>query len=184
MENKIPKLTVQLIAAIAICLAMVMVIENYFSIRLSDTLQIQFTFIPNAILGAVAGPLWAAVAAAVSDPVFVLFSGQTMIPAFVIIEAVSAFIYGWSFYKKPLDVTRKKDWLYVVGVVLLIQVVISFILTPITLHFHFGTPWAVLYASRFIKAIFEIPVRVIVLMLILPSLQRIPEFRKLMGLKK
>lgn len=45
MEKKIPKLTVQLLAAIAVTLALVMIVENYFSVRLSDTLQVQFTFI-------------------------------------------------------------------------------------------------------------------------------------------
>lgn len=184
MVNKVPKLTVQLIAAIAISLAMVMVIENYFSVRLSDTLQLQFTFIPHAILGAIAGPIVGAVVAAITDPVFVLFSGQTMILGFVFIEAVSAFLYGWFFYGKRLDIQNKKDWYYIIGAVIVIQVVISFIMTPIVLHFHFGTPWAVLYASRFVKAIFEVPMRVVVIMLVMPALQRIPEFRKLMGLKK
>ncbi|HHT7774379.1 TPA: hypothetical protein ACT2GI_001201 [Streptococcus suis] len=42
MEKKIPKLTVQLLAAIAMTLALVMVVENYFSIRISETLQVQF----------------------------------------------------------------------------------------------------------------------------------------------
>ncbi len=58
MEKKIPKLTVQLLTAIAMTLALVMVVENYFSIRISETLQVQFTFIPNTILGAIAGPVW------------------------------------------------------------------------------------------------------------------------------
>ncbi|HFR3706782.1 TPA: hypothetical protein ACHVJA_001129 [Streptococcus suis] len=88
MEKKIPKLTVQLLAAIAVTLALVMIVENHFSVRLSDTLQVQFTFIPNTILGAIAGPVWAAVFAAISDPVFVLFSGQSMLFSFILIEAV------------------------------------------------------------------------------------------------
>lgn len=183
MEKKIPKLTVQLLTAIAMTLALVMVVENYFSIRISETLQVQFTFIPNTILGAIAGPVWAAVFAAISDPVFVLFSGQTVLFTWILIEAVSAFIYGWFFYRKSLDTKNKADWLYVAGVVVLIQVVISFIMTPIALHFHFGTPWIALYSSRFIKAIFEIPFRIVVTMLVLPSLQKIPELAKLMGIK-
>lgn len=119
MEKKIPKLTVQLLAAIAMTLALVMIVENYFSIRISETLQVQFTFIPNTILGAIAGPVWAAVFAAISDPVFVLFSGQTVLFTWILIEAVSAFIYGWFFYRKPLDTKNKADWLYVAGVVVL-----------------------------------------------------------------
>lgn len=184
MEKKIPKLTVQLVAAIAICLAMVMVVENYFSIRLSETLQVQFTFIPNAILGAIAGPIWAALAAAISDPVFVLFSGQTMMVSFILIEAVSAFLYGWFFHGKPLDTKNGKDWLYVAAAMIVIQLVISFGLTPLALHFQFSTPLVALYSARLIKAVIEIPLRTLVTMLVLSNLQRIPEFRKLIGLKR
>ena len=183
MEKKIPKLTVQLLTAIAVTLALVMIVENYFSIRLSDTLQVQFTFIPNTILGAIAGPVWAAVFAAISDPVFVLFSGQTLLFTWILNEAVSAFIYGGFVYQKPLDIKNKADWFYVAGVVVLIQIVISFIMTPIALHFHFETPWIALYSSRLIKAVFEIPLRIVVTMLVLPNLQKIPEFAKLMGIK-
>lgn len=184
MEKKIPKLTVRLVAAIALVLALLMLVENVFSIRLSETLQVQFTFIPSTILGAIAGPVWGALAAAVTDPLFVLMSGQTMIWTFVLIEGVSAFLYGWFFYQKPLDVSNKKDWLYVTGAVVVIQVVVSFIMTPVALHFHFGTPWIALYTTRVVKAVFEVPLRVVVTMLIMPQLQKIPELRQLMGLKK
>ncbi|MFX3695353.1 folate family ECF transporter S component, partial [Streptococcus suis] len=77
----------------------------------------------------------------------------------ILIEAVSAFIYGLFFYRKPIDTKNKADWLYVAGVFVLIQVVISFIMTPIAIHFHFGTTWIFLYISRLIKAVFEIPLR-------------------------
>ena len=56
-------------------------------------------------------------------------------------------------------------------------------MTPIALHFHFETPWIALYSSRLIKAVFEIPLRIVVTMLVLPNLQKIPEFAKLMGIK-
>ncbi len=80
-------------------------------------------------------------------------------------------------------IKNKADWFYVAGVVVLIQIVISFIMTPIALHFHFETPWIALYSSRLIKAVFEIPLRIVVTMLVLPNLQKIPEFAKLMGIK-
>ncbi|MFX3816640.1 folate family ECF transporter S component, partial [Streptococcus suis] len=75
-----------MLAAIAMTWALVMVVENYFSIRISDTLQVQFTFSPNTILGAIAGPVWSAVFAAISDPLFVLFSGQTVLFTWMLIE--------------------------------------------------------------------------------------------------
>ena len=76
MEKKIPKLTVQLLTAIAVTLALVMIVENYFSIRLSDTLQVQFTSIPILILGPFAVPVGPPSLAAFPDPVLVFFGGQ------------------------------------------------------------------------------------------------------------
>lgn len=184
MKHKVPKLTVQLLVAIAMLLALNLVIENYFSIRLSRTLHFQFTFIPQSILGMIAGPVWGAFFSALADPIIAAVSGQDMIPSFILIEAVSAFIYGYFFYRKPLDIQNRKDWLYVTGVVLLSQLFVSFLLTPAALHFHYGTPWLVLYSSRAIKAVFEIPVRIVITMFIIPQLQRIPELRKLAGITK
>ncbi|MTB63835.1 folate family ECF transporter S component [Streptococcus sp. zg-86] len=184
MEKKIPKLSVQLLAAIAVVSALGIIVENVFSIRFSNTLQLQFTFLTNTILGAIAGPIWSALVALIIDPIAVLMSGQTFILGFTVIEVVSGFLYGLFFYRKKLNIAEKKDWLYVAMVVCLILLVTSFVMTPVVLHYHFKTPWIVLYSSRVTKAVVEIPMRIVVTMLIMPQLQRIPEIRKLMGLPR
>lgn len=184
MKDKHPSLTVQRIAAIAVSLALLLVVENYLSLRLSETLQLQFTFLPYSVLGSIAGPIWSAVAAVVLDPVAVLLSGQTFMFGFVVIEGISAFLYGYFFYGKSLKTDRKRDWLYVTLVVLLILGITSFVLTPLVLHHYFKMPLISLYPPRIIKAFIEIPLRVLGTMLVLPRLQEIPVFAKLMGLKK
>lgn len=59
----------------------------------------------------------------------------------------------------------------------------TFVLTPILLHIYYQTPYAVLYATRVYKVL-EIPIRVLLIMVVLPFLQRIPEFARLNHLKK
>lgn len=184
MKQKTPKLTVQLLAAIAVVSALAIIVENVFSIRFSNTLQFQFTFITDTILGSIAGPVWSALVALIIDPIGVLMSGQTFMLGFTVIEVVSGFLYGFFFYQRKLDITEKKDWLYVAMVVCIILFASSFVMTPVVLHYHFQTPWIVLYSTRLTKAIVEIPMRIVVTMLIMPPLQRIPEIRKWMGLSR
>lgn len=183
MKTKFPMLSIQRLAAIAMLMGLLMVVENYLSLRFSETLQFQFTFIPYTVLGAIAGPIWSMVAAVVIDPIQVLMSGQQFLIGFVLIEAVSAFLYGWFFYKKPLSMDNAKDWLYVISVVVLILGVTSFVMTPLVLHAYYDIPWKVLYASRALKAIVEVPLRVTATMLLMPRLQEIPAVARLMGLK-
>lgn len=156
MGKKIPQMTVQLIAAIAISLTMVMVIENYFSIRLSEILQISSLLFQRRF--------W--------ELLRVRF-GLRLQPGFQILWWpwwVGSRLFYMDFYRsrfslhlwlvllsKPLDVQNKQDWFYVAGVVFLIQLVISFVLTPLALHIHYGTPWIALYSIRLVKAVFEIP---------------------------
>ncbi|MGT2743106.1 folate family ECF transporter S component [Streptococcus plurextorum] len=184
MTHKLPKLTLQRLAAIAAVLALLIIVENYFTLKFSDSLQFQFTFIPYAILGAIAGPVWGGIASIGADVIGNTMNTSQFLIGFVLIEAVKGLIYGWFYYQKPLDSQDKKDWFYVGAVVLLLQLVISFGLTPVVLHTSWGTPLEVLYTTRLIKAPFEITLQVMGTMLIIPQLQRIPELRKLMGLSK
>lgn len=184
MKDKHPSLTTQRLAVLAIVAALLMVVENFLSLRFSETMQFQFTFLPYTVLGAVGGPIWSALTAIVIDPIALLWSGQTFLLGFVVIEAISGFLYGYFFYGKKLRTENKSDWFYVIGVVTLILAITSFGLTPLVLHYYFKMPLAVLYAPRFVKVLVEIPLRVAVTMLILPRLQEIPLFAKLSGLKK
>lgn len=97
------------------------------------------------------------------------------------IEALQGMLYGYFFYGKELKVERKKDWLWVTLATLAIMGVGTFTLIPLVLHLQYKVPFFALYAAR-AWSVFEIPLRVFVTMLIVPQLQRIPEFRKLMGL--
>lgn len=184
MKDKHPSLTTQRLAVLAIVAALLMVVENFLSLRFSDIMQFQFTFLPYTILGAVGGPIWSALTAIVIDPIALLWSGQTFMLGFVVIEAISGLLYGYFFYGKRLRLENKSDWVYVSLVVILILAITSFVLTPLVLHFYFKMPLAVLYPPRFVKALVEIPLRISLTMLVLPRLQEIPLFAKLAGLKK
>ncbi len=67
---------------------------------------------------------------------------------------------------------------------LVIMLIGTFIFTPLLIQIYYGTPIiAQFIAGRWLK-IFEIPMRVIITMAIIPALQRIPELRKLANISK
>lgn len=181
-----PKLTPLLIASLAILFALAYLLGLYSIPIIPKQLVFSFTFIINTIIGMIAGPWLSFVSLGLFDIFDTLLSSAAsqFNIVWTLMEAFLGFLYGAFFYQKRLSWSSKKDWLYVFGAVTVIAIIQSFILTPLLLQWMYGTPYlAQLVAGRWLK-IFEIPLRLIITMAILPQLQRIPELRKLMGISK
>lgn len=182
---KFPKMTTQRLVTLAMLIAIAFVISQFDIRIIPNQLQITFTFLVNAVIGAVAGPIWGFVSLAVLDlsTIFLSPDAANFLPAWTVMEATTGLLYGLFFYGKELSWASKKSWFYVSGAIFAIMLFSTFIMTPLLLQIYFKIPIAVQYATRWIK-IFEIPIRIVATMLILPQVQRIPEMRKLMGLSK
>lgn len=182
MKTKTPKLTLQLMAAIAVLLAL-----NFILGKLSigtNVMQFSLNFIDNTVIGSIAGPVISFVVMAIWDIVSFFLAGKSnFIIWFSLIEGLQGLIYGYFFYGKTLNWSNKKDWIYVTLATALNLAVSTFFLTPLALHWYFKVPLGALYATRAIKVI-ELPLRVLITMLVMPQLQKIPELRRLMGIKK
>lgn len=185
MKHKMPSLTTQRLVTLAMLIALAFVISQ-FDIRITPQLQVTFTFLVNVVIGAVAGPIWGFVSLAILDlsTIFLSPDAANFLPAWTLMEATTGLLYGYFFYGKALSWTSKKDWLYVTGATLVIMLFSTFIMTPLLIQIYFKTPFLVQYAAGRIFKVFEIPIRILATMVLLPQLQRIPELWKLMGLKK
>lgn len=183
MKKKSPMLTVQLLVALAMIVALCFVLEKFSIFLIPRLWKVSPAFIGYTLMGSVAGPILSGLISAVYDVVSFFFvnQGHPFIIWFTLIEALQGMLYGYFFYGKELKVERKKDWLWVTLATLAIMGVGTFTLIPLVLHLQYKVPFFALYAAR-AWSVFEIPLRVFVTMLIVPQLQRIPEFRKLMGL--
>lgn len=180
-----PTMTTQRLVTVAMLIGLAYIIAQFSLTLIPNQLVISFGFVVNAIVGAITGPVYAFVIGAVEDVVTMLLSSNAanFIPAWTLMDAFISGLYGLFFYGREITY-KKKDWIYVSIAVSIITILGSLILTPLLIQIYFKTPFVAQYvAGRWIK-IFEIPVRIMVLMAILPQLQRIPELRKLMGLKK
>ena len=183
MKKNSPKLSVQLLVALAMIVALCFVLEKFSIFVIPRLLKLSPAFIGYTLMGSVAGPILSGLVSAVYDMLsfFFLSQGQPFIIWFTLIEALQGILYGYFFYGKELRFERKKDWLWVTLATIAVMGVGAFTLTPLALHLQYGVPFVALYATR-AWSVFEIPLRVVVTMLIVPQLQRIPELRKLMGL--
>ena len=183
MKKNSPKLSVQLLVALAMIVALCFVLEKFSIFVIPRLLKLSPAFIGYTLMGSVAGSILSGLVSAVYDMLsfFFLSQGQPFIIWFTLIEGLQGILYGYFFYGKELRFERKKDWLWVTLATIAVMGVGTFTLTPLALHLQYGVPFVALYATR-AWSVFEIPLRVFVTMLIVPQLQRIPELRKLMGL--
>ncbi|OFI48717.1 folate transporter [Floricoccus tropicus] len=181
-DKYLPKLTTRLTVTLAMLMALKFIIGKLSVWIIPGTLKVGFSFVPNVLIGAVAGPILAPITFVLSDIINMATGGgggSHFILAFTLLEAVQGFFYGLFFYKKKLDAKSTKDWAYTSFAVIVIMLIGTFIFTPLLIQIYFKVPVKVQYfAQGRIFKIFEIPVRIIIIMLIVPALQRIPSVKK------
>lgn len=178
---KFPQLTVQRLVTLAMAIALSFIMGKLSIPIIPQQLVISLTFIPNTIIGMIAGPVWSFIALGLLDIVDTL-SGNAgnFIIWWTLVEAFQGLLYGLFFYRRSLSWTSQKDWFHVILATTVIILVGSFIFTPLLIQIYYGVPFmAQFIAGRWLK-IFEIPIRVLVIMTVIPQLQRIPELQKLM----
>ncbi|MEW4353641.1 folate family ECF transporter S component [Streptococcus pneumoniae] len=185
LSKKSPKFGVQLIVVLAMLIAIRYILGQYFSFWIiPNVLKVSLSFIANTLIGTIAGPIISLIVFVVNDVVTALNSGYPFIIWFTVLEAIQGFLYGAFYYGKKLDSKNKKDWLYVILATTVIMGIGTFFLTPILNQIYQNIPISVqFFAQGRIFKIFEIPFRVVVTMILVPQLQKIPEVKKLMGLK-
>lgn len=185
MKNKNPRVSVQLLASLAMLIALTLIVEKFSITIIPKQLVVAFTFIVHTVIGMIGGPLWGFVSLFLIDIVDMLTKGGAdFIIWWTLMEAVQGALYGFFFYGKKLDWNNKKDWVHVTVAMAVILLFGIFIFTPLLIQIYFGVPFVAQFiAGRWLK-IFELPIRVFTTMALLPQLQRIPEVRKLAGIKK
>lgn len=126
----------------AAVLAALDVVLGMFTIRLTTTLEISFSFLAKASIGVMYGPVIAALCGGVTDIIkyFLNPSGGFMV-LFTLIEVTSGFLYGAMLYKRKITFWR------CLGAKTVVSVICNLMLTPLVLHVMYGTSvWVLLFA--------------------------------------
>lgn len=177
-----PKLSPRRLATIGILLALSYLVGRFSITIIPKQLVLSFTFILEIIIGSITGPLLGFFTLGFFDIIDTLFSEKAgmFLIGWTFMEAIMGFFYGLFFYGRSFSWASKKDWIYVTIAVTTLSILGSFVMTPLLIQHYYHVPiMAQFVAGRWIK-LFEIPIRILVTMAILPQLNRLPEYRKLL----
>ena len=186
------KLNTKMIAICGILTAMTIVLAEFLGINLS-MIQISFHFIPIVFAAMYFGPVPCCIIAALADFIGALLFQGSVNPFITIIAAIMGLGYGLFLYSgSPLNKALRAvctklfkksknpeqlSVIVIVAVAVLFDiVVISFILTPITLHLYYDLSYGVIYPPRLLKAVIMLPLETVVISLL--DGQLIPRLRK------
>lgn len=81
-------------------LVAVYIILDMFSLKIGESIKINFDFIATASIGMLFGPIPAMLAAVAGDLVGCIISGQSPLPLLSLLEILKGLLYGVMLYKK------------------------------------------------------------------------------------
>lgn len=81
-------------------LVAVYIVLDMFSLRIGESIKINFDFVATATIGMLFGPIPAMLAAVAGDLVGCIITGNTPLPLLSILEILKGLLYGTMLYKK------------------------------------------------------------------------------------
>lgn len=152
------------IVLLALLVAIMVIFSRFISIE-TEFLKFSFTFIPEAITGALFGPIWTPVATVAAD-----FIGMWIAPkaqfffGFTLNALITGVIYGYFLGKKEVK------WSNIAWAVILNAVIVRLLLTPLWLYMMYHMPLLAIMPVRILKQCITVPLEIIALDLILRRL--------------
>lgn len=168
------KLSTKKVAVLSLMIAIIVIFSRYIAIE-TQLMKFSFTFIPEAITGALFGPLWSMISNVIAD-----FIGMWIAPksqffiGFTLNAAVTGLIYGYFCYKRPIH------WQNIALACLLNALIVHLCLTPLWLHMMYKMPFWAMIPTRIVKECISIPLQIFILTFIM---KRLPwkKFEKIMS---
>lgn len=163
------------VCVIAVLIAMQIVLGRIASINIGNYLKIGFGFIPIAVCGILAGPLWTMAMACICDIIgALLFPSGTFYFGFTLVAAVGGLIYGLFLYRKKPNLIRCLLCTFTVAVICNI-LMNSFFLVQIGAMVPIGNEgfWPVMW-TRVIKNLVQFPFNALILFGMWKAIERMP----------
>lgn len=158
----------------ALLLAMEIILSRFLSIK-TPILTIGFSFVPAILCAIWLGPKWSILIAVLADLIgATLFPFGSFFIGYTVTTAVAAAIYGFLLYKKEEDSYKDKQFIVrMILAVVLVTFIANIGLNTLWLSITTGKAFMVLIASRIVKELIMVPIKVI-LMLFLERVLRKP----------
>ena len=144
------------------------VVLSYFTIIVSPTLQIGFSYLATALLGMIFGPVMGSVAAGLGDIIkFIIKPTGIFFPGYTLTAMVGGLIYGLFFYKNKVTITR------CILAKLLINLLANLGLNTLWSYILTGKAFWVIMQPRIWKNIGMLPVEIILLYVVLKAISQL-----------
>lgn len=147
-----------IILSLGLLIAIGIILDRFVSIK-TPVIRITFSYLPLAAGSIIAGPLWGAAAAGLSDIIgTLLFSSQgAYFPGFTLSAIVAGLIYGFLMYRKKPSVLRT------LVAVLIVIIIVDCGLNTLWIGITTGKTAAALFIPRMTKNALMAPVQIILI---------------------
>lgn len=145
------------ICVLAMFIALSIVFDIFFTVPVSNTLQITFSYIPIFVVAALYGPLWGGITYVIADAVGALLIYGSASPLLSLTAFLSGIAYGFFFYKRhTYSVSFIIRLIACVIVQFFISIVINTYFLTVMYHSIFATELIKRLPSSSIKAVVQI----------------------------
>ncbi len=129
------------------------VVLHFFTVVVSDFLQISFSFLPLALTGFLYGPVVGGIAGALGDILkYIMRPTGAFFPGFTFNAFLTGFLFGLILYKKPVTLSR----VFIAN--LCVTVIVHLFFTPLWLSMMYGKGFIALFSVRIVKNIVMLPI--------------------------
>ena len=145
-------------------LAMIIILSRFLSIK-TPIVTISFSFVPTMLCAIWLGPKWTILINVLADLIgATLFPYGSFFIGYTITSAVAAAIYGLLLHRKEENTDTDKQFIIrVILAVVLVTVVANIGLNTLWLSLTTGKAFMVLIASRIVKELVMVPIKIIVM---------------------
>ena len=145
-------------------LAMIIILSRFLSIK-TPIVTISFSFIPTMLCAIWLGPKWTILINVLADLIgATLFPYGSFFIGYTITSAVAATIYGFLLHRKEENTYTDKQFIIrVILAVVLVTVIANIGLNTLWLSLTTGKAFIVLIASRIVKELVMVPIKIVVM---------------------
>ena len=148
------------------------IVVGQWSITISPTQKIGFSFLSVGVCGMLYGPVLTGMAGMVNDVIkFLLKPTGSFMLGFTLIEGLQGMFYGLFLYRKKISLPR------VFFTRLFITILLNLIMTPFFLWLYYGKGFIGLVAGRLVKNLISLPITTAVQFMLLRAISEVPVIR-------
>jgi ECF transporter S component (folate family) len=145
------------------------IVIGQFSITLSPTQKIGFSFLSVGVSGMLYGPVLTGMAGIINDLIkFLLKPTGSFMIGFTLIEGLQGMFYGLFLYRHKISLPR------VFLTRLFITVLLNLVMTPFFLWLYYGNSFIVLVGGRLVKNLISLPITTAVQFMLLRAISEVP----------